>query len=190
MDEILKTLRANDGKGYVPRDVADALAKDGLAEVHPDAKDSNGNPAVRLTIKGMNMNDTATSGASAEVAGAAAKVRTPIEFDTGIAPKPKAEKGERKPGTYDTMEVGQSVHFAGTDYRALNKKYGYLASQLQRRFAEPVVNTDGTPVMEAKKSKKRGDYTEPKRKVVREFLIEKVGTDDPKGTGLRLHRIA
>lgn len=189
IDEIFKTLRANDGKGYVPRDVADTLAKNGLVEVHPDAKDSNGNPAVRLTEKGMSMSDNPAN--TADTANTAVKkAKAPVEFDTGIAPKPKAEKGERKPGLYDAMEVGQSAHFVGTDAKSLSKKYGYLATQLQRRYSELVVNTDGTPVMETKKNKKRGEYQVPKRKPVREFIVQKVGDDDPKGAGLRLYRTA
>lgn len=183
MNEHIKALQSSDGKGYLPQQIADKLAAEGLVQIHPSAKDSNGNPAVRLTEKGVSMTNT-TDAATVTAAEKAA-----ITFDSGVPLPPKADRTERKSGQFDSMNVGQSAHFAG-DAKAMFKKYSSLPSALTRRYSETVVGPDGAPVMETRKSKKKGDYQAQKRKPVREYVLRRVGTDDPKGAGVRLFRTA
>ncbi len=199
MDQYISQLRANDGRGYIPADVANKMKTDGLVEIHPTARDSVGNPAVRLTAKGQAYNPQAGNGNGAnapvfddEVA-APTKAAAPapvITFDTGIKPPDKRPRGvERKPNQYEAMQAGQSAHIAGNG-KELYKKYSSLPAALHKRYSEPVVDASGKPVMETKNSKKRGDFEVPKRKVLRTFSLHRVGADDPKGEGVRLFRLA
>lgn len=182
MNEHIKALQSGDGKGYLPRDVAEKLRAEGLVEIHPSMADHNGNPAVRLTEKGTAMNTTAMNTAPANTA--------TIVFDEGIPKPEKAARGAaRKPGLYDNMPVGASVHFAG-DPKELIKKHSSLPNSLTRRFSEPVVGPDGQPVMETRKSKKKGEYQAQKRNATRKFSLARVDANDPRGPGVRLFRDA
>lgn len=176
MNEHIKTLQANGGKGYLSRAIATELAGQGLVQMHESAVDSNGNPAVRLTDKGMNMTEPTNT------ASAATTDKPKLVFDTGIAKPAKAARNERKSGLYDDMPVSASVHFANGDY----KKLSALPGQLQRRYSEPMVDGEGKPVMTTTKKGK----SVQKRTTVRKFSVARVDATDPKGAGVRLFRDA
>lgn len=178
----------------------------GLAQ--PDTSNLQGDAAfVTLTDAGLaQLNGTQAPAPVAPTPTATITVRNDIPVPT----KRNRQKGASK-YPIDTMEVGQSFHVASTpeDEDPANRIASTIA-MARAKYATPVTNPDGSPVMVEQKVKtyqkadgkfvkdangKRVLESESTKMVqetkhTRDWLVSAVGDSDPDGKGCRVWRTA
>jgi hypothetical protein len=162
------TAMGNEATPYHMVTEADAakLVKDGLVETNAEIRDGD-KIAARATTKGIEVN-TSEQGSSDNGGGAPAPAATTSNFaiDDGITMPPSRGGRNRSLYPFDALTVGQSFHVPATEAKANPaKSLASTVSSANKRNAK-----DG-----ASKAK---------------FEVRSVGTDDPRGAGARVWRIA
>jgi hypothetical protein len=107
-----------------------------------------------------------------------------LEIVSNIA-KPASSKSDRSSYPFDKLEVGSSFGVKNRDKKSFNSIL-YMA---HNRYAEPVLNADGTPKMRTKKLKGGGTELVAETKRTREFEAFDVDPKtDPQGASVRIFR--
>lgn len=145
-----------------------------LAEFNPDIRDGD-KIAIRLTDEGLNMaNANGNTDNSNTDTGASAAASSFAIIDN--AKLPSAARGGRNGPVYpfDDLNVGQSFFVPATsDKPEPAKSIASTATSAAKRFAEPVKNPDGSPVME--EYTVRGETkTREKLNYTRRFAVKSV----------------
>lgn len=198
--DLLKLINATGG-AYLTQAEGQAAVDAGFATV--DTSNVKGDTAlVSLTDAG-----------NAEIAADAASKEKPVFEIDDYAPTVPAKKRGGKRGSkypFESLEVGKSFHVPIS--KDMPNPVSALASSLtgaRRKFATPVLDNEGKPVMEAVKVKtyakdatgKRikdasgkfvvsGETTVQRPKVTqtRDFYVVEAQKDDPRGPGARVVR--
>lgn len=147
-----------------------------LAEFNPEIRDGD-KIAIRLTDEGLNMakaNDSNNTDNTGTDTGASAAASSFAIIDN--AKLPSAARGGRNGPVYpfDDLNVGQSFFVPATaDKPEPAKSIASTATSAAKRFAEPVKNPDGSPVME--EYTVRGETkTREKLNYTRRFAVKSV----------------
>lgn len=91
----------------------------------------------------------------------------------------------------DSAPVGGSKHIAVTDTVQKPWLYYYkIISLVNKRFATPRLNADGTPEMVERVNRRTGELKNfPAYDYSKRFIIYQAKKDDPKGPGARVKRV-
>ena len=140
--------------------------------------------------------------ATREVAGPSPLPAISSGFDTEAATwnEPHRQRGRRHEADHeaflaeldlDNAPVGGSKHIAVTE--AIPKPwlhYYRVISLVNKRFATPRLNPDGSPEMKERTNRKTGELKNyPTFDYSKRFLIYQAKKDDPKGPGARVKRV-
>lgn len=151
---------------------AKELIDGNLAEFNPDIRDGD-KIAIRLTDEGLKMADTNKTDNTADTGTTAAASNFAIIDNAKL---PSAARGGRNGPVYpfDDLNVGQSFFVPATaDKPEPAKSIASTATSAAKRFAEPVKNPDGSPVME--EYTVRGETkTREKLNYTRRFAVKSV----------------
>jgi hypothetical protein len=165
---IAVAMASDPGYAFATEKEAKQLVDGKLAEFNPAITDGD-KIAIRLTDEGLKMTETTpTTTAPAPAASAFAIIDN--------ATMPGGSRGGRNGAVYpfDDLAVGQSFFVPATDDKPEPaKSIASTATSAAKRFATPVTNEDGSPVMEEYKVK--GEVkTREKLDYTRKFAVKSV----------------
>lgn len=213
-DKLLNDLAKAGGGGWIgpeSRGPFDALVAEGLVETD-GVIDPEGDVYYALTDTGRKWleangkGDQATKAppqpktAPATSAASVATISTGFDVAEETWNQPHRQRGRRHEADHeaflaeldlDAAPVGGSKHIAVTE--AIPKPwlhYYRVISLVNKRFATPRLNPDGTPEMKERANRKTGELQNfPTFDYSKRFLIYQAKKDDPKGPGARVKRV-
>ncbi len=184
MPEIIKSTK----EGlyvFTPESVYSILVKKGFAEVNCDIKNDAGECATRATQEGIEKFQTGEEEIMSEVESVGG-----IEIENvAVVAKRASRSGKGSIYPFAALEIGQSFFVAATEDKPEPwKKMASTVGTAMTRFAVPVLDTNGQPVMRLVAKGPNKGASVPEMKKTRVFTMIK---DEKNGVaGARIGRTA
>jgi hypothetical protein len=179
---IYATRLTEEGFMYTSESARAELISQGLVEPNKEMVDpaNPSNVATRATEKGLNSMNEATN--------------SEFEIESNV-PMPKQTRSTSTPKyPIDQLEIGDCFHVSpndGEDAETLGKRLASVISNANQKHRAS--KSPQKFEKRIRKSRKTGEENEVSVEVMvplRRFTARRVTDDDPKGTGLRIYRVA